>query len=136
MKNINFADSRIKIKSDTGVPFVVTYHPRLKAVGKIIHEILHLLYMNDEIKDTFTPSPIVFFIISQKLGSYLVRAKLYPLERTVGSWKCNKEQFKTFENVENSDTFRSSITSETFKINHWLICDDKYQVYLFTCKTC
>ena len=74
--------------------------------------------------------------ISQKLGSYLVRAKLYPLERTVGSWKCNKEQFKTFENVENSDTFRSSITSETFKINHWLICDDKYQVYLFTCKTC
>ena len=62
MKNINFADSRIKTKSDTGVPFVVTYHPRLKAVGKIINEILHLLYINDEIKDTFKPSPIVFLI--------------------------------------------------------------------------
>ena len=62
MKNINFAESRIKTKSDTGVPFVATYHPRLKAVGKIINEILHLLYMSDEIKETFTPSPIVFLI--------------------------------------------------------------------------
>ena len=91
MKKVNFSESRIKTKSGTGVPFVVTYHPRLKALGKIIHENLNLLYMNDEVKDTFTPGPMVSFRTSRKLSSYLVRAKLYPLERTVGSRKCSKK---------------------------------------------
>ena len=36
---------------------------------------------------------------------------------------------------ENSDTFQSSGTSETLKINRRLTCDDKCLVYLFTCKT-
>ena len=39
-------------------------------------------------------------------------------------WKCS-----------NSDTFQSSVTSETFKINHQCICDAKCPVYLFTFKT-
>ena len=43
---------------------------------------------------------------------------------------------KVCENAQNSDTFRSSVTSKTFKINHQLTCDDKCLVYLFTCKTC
>ena len=92
--------------------------------------------MNDTVEDTFTPRPIVSFRTSQKLSSYLVRAKLYPLERTVGSRKCSKKRCKVCENFQNSDTFRSSATSETFKINHRLTCDDKCLVYLFTCKTC
>ena len=118
------------------MPFVVTCHPRLKALGKIIHENLSLFYMNDEVKDTFTPGLMLSFRTSQKLSSYLVRAKLYPLERTVGSRKCSKKRCEVCENVQNSDTFRSSVTSETFKINHRLTCDDKCLVYLFTCKTC
>ena len=113
-----------------------TYHPRLKALSKIIHENLNLLYMNDEVEDTFTPRSMVLFRTSRKLSSYLVRAKLYPLGKTVGSRKCSKTRCKVCENVKNSDTFRSSVTSETFKINHRLTCDDKCLVYLFTCKTC
>ena len=136
MKKVNFSESRRKTKSATGVPFVVTYHPRLKTLGKIIHENLNLLYMNDVVKDTFTPGPMVSFRTSRKLSSYLVRAKLYPLERTVGSRKCSKKRCEVCENVQNSDTFQSSVTTETFKINHRLTCDDKCLVYLFTCKTC
>ena len=111
----NFGKSRSKTKSATGVPFVVTYHPRLKALSKIIHENLNLLYMNDEVEDTFTPRSMVLFRTSRKLSSYLVRAELYPLEKTVGSRKCSKTRCKVCENVKNSDTFRSSVTSETFK---------------------
>ena len=80
MKKVNFRESRSKTKSAIGVPFVVTYHPRLKTLGKIIHENLNLLYMNDEVKGTFTPGPMVSFRTSRKLSSYLVRAKLYPLK--------------------------------------------------------
>ena len=61
MKQVNFAETRSKISSVTGVPFVVTYHPRFKALGKIIHENINLLYMNCEVKDTFTPGLMVYF---------------------------------------------------------------------------
>ena len=94
MKKVNFSDSRSKTKSATGVPVVVTYHPTLKALGKITHETFNLLYMNDEVKDTFTPGPIASF-------------------RTC---KCRK--YEVCENVQNSDTFQSSVTSKTFKTNH------------------
>ena len=41
-----------------------------------------------------------------KTYSYLVRAKLYPLQRTVGSRKCsNKKRGEACENVQNSDIF-------------------------------
>ena len=94
------------------MPFVVAYHPRLKIVGKVIHENLNLLFMNDEVRDTFTPR------LSENLKSYLVRATLYQLEKTVGFRNCSKKRCKVCEKVQNPDTFRSSVTSETFKINH------------------
>ena len=116
MKKVNFCESRSKTKSATEVPSVVTYHPRLKALSKIILENLNLLYMNGEVKDSFTPRPMVSFWNFQKLSSYLVRAKLYPLERTEGFRKCSKKLCEVCENVQNSDTFRSSLTSKTFKL--------------------
>ena len=39
-------------------------------------------------------------------------------------------------NIQNSDTFQSSMTNETFIINHHLNCDSKCLIYLLTCKTC
>ena len=136
MKKVKFGENKSKTKSATGVPFVVTYHPRLKALNKIISENLNLLYMNNEVKDTFTPVPMVSFRAARKLSSYLVRAKLYPLERRVGSRKCGKSRCEVCQSVENSDTFQSSITKETFKINHHLNCGSKCLTYLLTCKTC
>ena len=99
--------------------FVVTYHSRLKNLGKIIHENLSLLYRNDKVKETFTPGPMVSFTTTRKLSSYLVRAKLYSLQRTIGSRKCsNKKRGEACENVQKSDIFRSNVTFEMFKTNH------------------
>ena len=44
--------------------------------------------MNEQAKNVFTPGPMISFRSARKLSSYLVRAKLYPIERTVGSFKC------------------------------------------------
>ena len=41
--------------------------------------------MNAEVKQTSTPLPIIFYRSARKLSSYLVRAKLYPIDRIVGS---------------------------------------------------
>ena len=57
---------------------VVTYHPLLKSLSKIISKNLHFLYIDEKVKKVFTPGPIVSFRSSRKLRSYLVRTKLYP----------------------------------------------------------
>ena len=70
-----------------GVSFVVIYHPMLKSLGKILHDNIYLLYMNEEATRTFTPGPMTSFRIPHKTSSYLVRVKLYPLKRILGSRK-------------------------------------------------
>ena len=41
--------------------------------------------MNQEIKNVFTPGPVVLIGSARRISSYLVRVKVYPTERTVGS---------------------------------------------------
>ena len=72
-----------------GVPLVITYHPLVKSVSTILYKHLYLLHMDKEIKKVFSVAPIVSFKSARKLNSYLAGAKLYPLQRTVESFKCN-----------------------------------------------
>ena len=44
--------------------------------------------MDKEAKIVFTPGPMATFCSAHKLSSYLVRAKLYPIEQIVGSHEC------------------------------------------------
>ena len=125
-----------KEKKEKGVPLVVTYHPSLNCLSKIIRDNLHLLYMNDEVKSVFSSKPVISFRSARKLSSYLVKTKLYPIERTVGSFKCTKKRCEVCEKIHITDSFTSSVTQNTYKINHKLNCDDKCLIYLLSCKQC
>ena len=83
--------------------------------------------MNDEVK---------IVIKTYSLSSYLVRAKLYPIERTVDSIRCGSKRCKVCKYITETDTFTSSVKGETYKINHRLEFNDKCLVYLFTCNKC
>ena len=48
--------------------------------------------MNEETKKVFAPRPMVSFRSPHKISSYPVRAKLYLLDRVVGSTKCGKKR--------------------------------------------
>ena len=52
--------------------------------------------MNEEVKKPLTSGPVILFRGARKLSSYLVRAKLYPLERSVGSFKCNGNNWQVW----------------------------------------
>ena len=120
-----------------GVPLVITYQPSLKSVATILYKHLYLLHIDKEVKKIFSVAPIIIFIKrARKLSSYLVRAKLYPLQRTVGSFKCNKPRCEVGINFIETDTFTSTATGESFKINHKFNCDDKCLIYLLTCNQC
>ena len=138
MEKVNFRKNKKKsgINKKKGVPFVVTYHPKLKNLSKIIKGNLYLLYMNDEVKKTFTPSPMISFRSSCKTSNFTVTAELHPVERTVRSYKCGKKRCEVWEVISETGTFSSTVTGENFKINHKFNCTDKCLVYLATCKIC
>ena len=110
-------------KSLKAVPFVMTYHPKLKSMKKVILKYLDLLYMDNEVKRVFTPKPMISFRSARKLSSYLVRAKLYPTERTVGSYKCGGKRCEVCINVNETSAFTSTVTGETYIINHRFDCN-------------
>ena len=79
--------------------------------------------MDKEVKKVSSVAPIVSFKSARRLSSYLVRAKLYPLPRTVESFKCNRPRCEVCINIIETDTFTSTATGESFKINHQFNCD-------------
>ena len=119
-----------------GVPFDLTYDPLFKSMGKIINKNLYLLHMNNEVKKVLTPKPMISFRSARKINSYLVRAKLYPEERTKVSFKCGSKRCEVCLNVNETSTFASTVTGETYIINHKFNCNDKCLVYLLTCNCC
>ena len=96
MKKAKFSKISSTRKDNTkGVPLVATYHPSLKNIIQIINRNSYLLYMDKEVKKVFTLKPMVSLRSARKLSSYLVRVKLYPIERKVGSFKCKSKRCKT-----------------------------------------
>ena len=84
----NIKETNSKNKSQNGAPFVVTYHPLLNSLYGIIRKNLYLFNMDQKVKEVFSSHPMVSFRSTRKLSSCLVRVKLYPLERRMGSYKC------------------------------------------------
>ena len=135
LKKVKFTSREKTEKSKLKVvPLVMTYHPSLNCLQKIIRDNTYLLYMNEEVKNLFLPGSMVSSRGAHRLSSYLVRAKLYPLHRKVGSKKCAKNRCGPCDYVTDTDIFASTVTGESFKINHQLNYDDRCIIYLLTCK--
>ena len=121
IKKIAILNKQSKSK---GAIFVVTYHPLLsKSFQSLINNHLNILYLDENSKEVFMPGLMVIFRSSRKLSSYLVRVKLYPLERVTGSCKCHGKRCAVCLNVNKTSTFTSSVTHETYKISHKFDCN-------------
>ena len=71
---------------------------------------------------------MVSFQSPGNLSSYLVRGKLYPMDRKTGSFKCKGARFQECLNVSEMETFTSTVTHTSYKINDSLHCNDKLVV--------
>ena len=94
----------------------------MKSFQSLVNNHLNILYLDENSKEIFMPGPMVTFRSSRKLNSYLVRAKLYPLERVTGSLKCHGNVMVCLT-VNKTSTFTNSVTHETYKINHNFDCN-------------
>ena len=108
----------------------------LKDFAKVVKKHLHLLHMNDEVKKAFSSGPMVSILGVRKLSSYLVRAKLYPLERSVRSFKYNGKLCQVCINVTESSTFSTSVDKKEYVVDRSFNCNDKCFIYLLTCNKC
>ena len=66
--------------SEKGIPFVVTYHPKVKKLGKLIKDLLPFLYSDDDVQKFFSSPPMVSYRRARKIKDYIVRSKLYLLK--------------------------------------------------------
>ena len=119
-----------------GIPLVITYYPLLKDFTCVVRKHLYIFYLSKEVKRIFTLGPMFSFRGARKLGSYLVRDRLCPIERSFGSFKCNGILCQVCLNVTETKTFSSTVTKKEYIINHKVDCNDKCLIYFLTCKKC
>ena len=115
-------------------PCVTTYHPDFKKIRQNMEKIEHLLYQDESVKRLFTPLTMFSYCSARKLGSLLVCAKPYLLERERRSYKCGNSRCEVCYSIEEIDTLVITVTDEPFKINHHLSCNDKCFIYFLTRK--
>ena len=94
------------------------------------------LYSDDEIQRVFSPGPIVSYRSTRKIKDYIVRSKLYPIEKKVRSYRCGNSCCQACTIIQVIDTFSSFVTKSAYKINHNFNCNSKCLIYLLSCKTC
>ena len=76
-----------KENSENGIPFVVTYHSKVKEPGKMIMKSLPLLYSDEEVQNAAYKNKV------------LNRFKLHPFERNVGCRGCRNSIFYVCKNM-------------------------------------
>ena len=119
---------------ENGVPLVVTYNPNFNNLSFLIRKNLQFLYADPETETVFTPPPFVSSRSVRNLKSFLVRFKVYSLERKVYSAKCNGKRCQVYLIINETDTFESFQTKQKYNINQQLNCKDKCLLYLLSCK--
>ena len=82
----------------------------------------------------FTPTPMGSFRSARKFKDSLVRAKLHPIEKNIGSRKCNKIRCEVLTILKVQISFLAELLVR-HKINHYFNCDSKCLAYLITCRT-
>ena len=108
MKLFLVETSLFKKKLEIGIPFVTTFRPKFKGLGKLIRDLLPFLYSNGEVQKVFSPSPIPFYRSVKKIKDYIVRSKLYPAERKVGCWECGSSRCQVCKNINITEELLAS----------------------------
>ena len=129
-------DLSVKKNLESGIPFVTTYRPKVKELWKLIRDLLPFLYSDEEVQKNFSCLPIVSYRSARKMKNYIVRSKLYPVERKVGCRGCGSFRCQVCKSINVTDKFTSFNTKKTYKINNSFACNDKCLIYLLSCKSC
>ena len=71
--------------------------------------------MNEEINKAFSHKLMISYRSFCKISSYLVRANLYPIKRTVGCYKCGSKRCEVCKYITETDTFSNTVTGKPLR---------------------
>ena len=121
MEKFRFCQSKKNTnKLGVGVPFVMKDGPKCIGVVQLMRKLQRLLSQYEIVKKVFTAPLIVSYRSARKISCCLVRGKLYPSKRKVGYYKCGNLRCLNCDNIEETDTFSSTVTGKSFQITHHL----------------
>ena len=66
------------------IPFVTTYPPKVNQLGKLIRDLISFFYNDEEAQKFLSTPPMVSYRSVGKIKDYMVRSKMYPVERRIG----------------------------------------------------
>ena len=90
----------------------MTYHPKVKKLGKLIKDLLPFLHSDEQVQKVFSPLPMVSYRSARKKKDYTVGSKLYSLERNVGCGSCGNGRCQVCKTIKVTDTFDSFTTKK------------------------
>ena len=98
---------------------MATYYPRLPRLNKITRNYLPVLHVSQRLKEAIPDAPIIAFRRPRNLRDLLVRAELKSTSEDTGhngNSPCNSRWCKTCQHIKAEDTFRSTITGQTYAV--------------------
>ncbi len=125
-------------KSDR-VPLVVTYHPNLPDLNGIIRKHWPIIQSHPRLNNAIPELPIIAYKRPKNLRDILIRAQIKPdnyTDQIHSCHPCNKTRCKTCTHMQNTTSFSSHRTGQSFKIRQDSDCDSSNVVYMIQCAQC
>ena len=87
-------------KNTSRVPLVVTYHPSLKPLRRILHQIHGLIEDDEDLRTLFPDPPLVSFRQTDSLHNKLVRSNRNRQTTENGTFPCKYQRCMTCANIQ------------------------------------
>ena len=129
-------DQSVMKNLESGIPFITTYLPKVKELGKLIRDLLLFLHSDGEVQKVISPPLIVSYRSARKIKDFIVRSKLYLVEKKVRCRRCGSSRCEVCKSINIIDEFTSFTTKKTYKINHSFDCNEKCLINRLNCKSC
>ena len=116
------------------VPFVITFHPRLRKLGTLLHKYFYLLQTNERLKRAFSQPPMVAFKRLRNLKDSLVHSSMKEETLKEDSHKCNGKRCKCCQNLIESKSVE--INGKNHVTLNGGSCKSSNLIYGVKCKKC
>ena len=120
---------------DSGVHFIVQYHPGLPDIKGTIKKCLPILYTSERMNMVFSLPPVVLFSHPKNLSQQLCWAKLQEPQKEANHCKpCQGNRCQLCAAFVSANCVTSTSNGRTFHCrNHGTNCNTKWAVYVIMC---
>jgi hypothetical protein len=128
--------------TNTRIPLVVTFHPKLPPLRNITNDNHHILHTSDRLQQAVPDTPILAYRRPRNLRDLLVRAEVPPLTDPIsttqqGTHTCHSNRCVVCkDHIQEGTTFASHVNNSSHKIRANITCTTSNVVYLITCRVC